>query len=522
MGAWTSLPRQWKLEDVQAGLNVLITALSALVIFVFVRLSWQSGARRIVQMKAVHLSSILTLNTPGEVLDAFSVLRHKIPGHGPMLSQSIVIIIFSITTLTSGPIARYATRSTSMTTDLDVNGYLATRSHNSNSDEQVTWNLTLTSLDRAGYPTDELLDYLPETATHWLYRTEEWNNSWSLVCRSIDPTVVNITMTDDCSGFSAKIHGRETVIPGARYSDYVYNSHGDYYVNQTLYRDVLMFSYAANYTDYDNTTDIYQRVSMSLAALHMHNAPKNTTEGSSLSGSCTFGVGAVESSSFTRIDCDIVYNPDEGADTYVGAFPDMGDVDAVPSAYMQYYFSRFKQESISKEPISIITPRELRRFYQTYMIVKDVQDRTPVQRHLQVEVPVVQISTVFLVLYCLVGSLVLVGGAVYSVFLFRHRDIVSLLPQSKLDWIVQSITNGTPLHPSRPVWFVNSAPRVDLAAVSPSRRRRALFEAAWYSPMWPQEPQRQVVYPDQIVQSGVASPVRPGFESEDLKTATQN
>lgn len=233
MGSWTSLPRQWKLEDVQAGLNVLITALSALVIFVFVRLSWQSGARRMAQMKAVHLPSILTLNTPGEVLDAMSVLRHKMPRHGKILAQSIVVVMFSITTLVSGPIARYATRRTSMTTDLDVHGYLATRSHNSNADEQVMWNLTVTSLDRAGFPTDQLLDYLPDTDTNWLYRAEEWNNSWALECRSIDPTVVNITMTDDCSGFTAKIHGRNTVIPSAWYSDYVYNSHGDFYVNST-------------------------------------------------------------------------------------------------------------------------------------------------------------------------------------------------------------------------------------------------------------------------------------------------
>lgn len=517
MGSWTSLPRRWKLEDAQAGMNVLITALSALVIFVFVRLSWQSGARRMAQMKAVHLSSILTLNTPGEVLDALSILRHKIPGHSTVLAQSFVIVIFSITTLISGPIARYASRSTSMTIDMDVHGYLAKRDHNSNADEQVMWNLTLTSLDSAGFPTDELLDYLPDTATKWIYRAEEWNNSWSLACRSIEPTSVDIIMTDDCSGFSAKIHGREIVIPSARYSDYVYNSHGDFYVNQTLYRDILMFSYAANYTDYDNATDIYHRVSISLAALHMHNVPKNTTEGSYLSGSCAFGVGAVESSSFTRIDCDITYDPAEGSDTYVGAKPDTGDIDSIPGAYRQFYNSRFKQESISNKPISIITPQELSRFYQTYMIVKDVQDRTPVQRHLHVEVPVVQISTAFLVLYCLVGFLTVVGGAVYALFLFRHRDIISLLPQSKLDWIVQSITNGTPLQPGRPVWFVNSAPQIDLAAASPSAQKRALFEAAWYSPIWPQEPQRHVAYPSKMVDSGVTSPTSPGCESDDPK-----
>lgn len=492
----------------------------------FVRLSWQAGARRVAQTKAVHLSSILTLNTPGEVLDAFSVLKLKIPGHWAVLAQSFVIVIFSVTTLISGPIARYASRRTSTTIDQEVPGWLATRSHNSNADDQVMWNLTLTSLDRAGFPLDEVLDYLPDTSTQWLYHPEEWNNSWSLVCRSTDSTAVAITMTNDCSGFLAKIHGRETVVPSVRYSDYVWNAHGDYYVNQTLYRDILMFTYAANYTEYDNDTDIYHRVSMSLAALHMHNAPKNTTEGSYLEGSCAFGAGAVESSSFTRIDCDMTYDPVEGADHDVGAKPDTGDIDAIPSAYRQFYFSRFKQESIGNRPISIISPRELRRFFQTYMIIKDVQDRTPVPRHLHIKIPVVQISTAFLVLYCLVAFLTVLGGAVYAIFLARHRNVASFLPQSKLDWILQSMTNGTPLQPGQqPVWFVSSAPQIDLADASSSARKRALFEAARYSPLWQQEhpppPQREVAYPNKTVVSGLSSPASPGAEFNDLKNGTR-
>lgn len=327
-------------------------------------------------------------------------------------------------------------------------------------------------------------------------------------------------MTDDCSGFARKIQGREIVIPSARFSDYVYNSHGDFYVNQSFYRDILMFSYAANYTEYDNETDIYHRVSMSLAALHMHDAPKNTTEDSALSGSCAFGIGPVESSSFTRIDCDITYDPAGGNDSSVGGMPDTGDIDAVPGAYRQFYNSRFKQESISNKPITIIPPRELSRFYQTYMVIKDIQDRAPIQRHLHVEVPVVQISTPFLVLYSLIGFLVVLGGAIYAVFLCQHRNVTSFLPQSKLDWIVQSITNGKPLETTRPGWFVNSAPQINLANESPSGRKRAVFEAAWYSPMWPQEqPQPQVVHPDQVVETGESTPWAPGFKSEGISSA---
>ena len=40
-GAWLSLPARWKLQDVQAVTNVIITALSTLGIFTFIRIWWQ-------------------------------------------------------------------------------------------------------------------------------------------------------------------------------------------------------------------------------------------------------------------------------------------------------------------------------------------------------------------------------------------------------------------------------------------------------------------------------------------------
>ncbi|KEF63514.1 uncharacterized protein A1O9_01492 [Exophiala aquamarina CBS 119918] len=493
MSSWVSFPKQWKLEDIQAGLNVLITALSGLVIFVFVRLSWQSGARRIAQTKAVSLPSLFTLNTPGEVLDAAGVLKHKLLDHPNILTQCVVVALFSITTLVSGPIARYTTRTASISTELAVNGYLTTRSHNSNGDDQVMWNLTMTSLDRAGFPVDEMLDYLPDPSIHWLYRQEEWNNSWSFTCQSIDATPISLRMSDNCSDYMSKVQGLDSVIPSLQYSEAYSYSRGGYYVNSTLWRDMLMFFHAVNYTAYEEETDIYHHVSMSLAALHLHNIPLNGTD---FSGPCELDVGPVESAVFTRIDCDIDHQPVDHHKIGNIAYPDTGDFASISSAFVQYYNSRFGYESISNQPTTIITPRDLRRFFQTYIVTKDVQNRLPVERNLMVSVLVVQISTAFLVIYCLIAFIAIFGGFQYALFLLLNRKILPLLPQSKLDWIVQAAANATPSGFAQSgglSWVVTtSSPHVDVSQARPEQRKQVLFEIAWYSPWRPQPLPQQI------------------------------
>ncbi|KAJ9659928.1 hypothetical protein H2198_002818 [Neophaeococcomyces mojaviensis] len=217
-------------------------------------------------------------------------------------------------------------------------------------------------------------------------------------------------MTSDCTNMSTKMSGHGSVIPSDPYSGYTYYSNGDFYINRTIFRDVLVFFYTANYSNYDNDTDVYASISMSLAALHMHYVPKNETIDYFSSGPCMFGSGPAETSSFTRIDCHIKYSPANSSDPFHIGFPDIGDAGAVPVAFIDYYFARFKQESVGNKPISVITPKELRRFYQVYMVTKDVQDRTLVKRNFSVKISVVQISTGFVVIYSIMAFLVTLGG----------------------------------------------------------------------------------------------------------------
>src|SRR5436309_5336829 len=65
--SWIALRAGWKLEDVQAALNVVISMLSTMGIFVFARFCWHETAARVDRSQNVRLSSLLSLSTPGEV-----------------------------------------------------------------------------------------------------------------------------------------------------------------------------------------------------------------------------------------------------------------------------------------------------------------------------------------------------------------------------------------------------------------------------------------------------------------------
>lgn len=176
MASWATLPKTWNLEDVQAVFNVLITFLSGMSIPVFSRRCRQHRARKDLKGKSVTLSSLLCLNTPGEVLDVIILLKSHIQQHWEILAQCLVVILLSLTTLLSGLIAKYSTRLTYIGINTETNGLLASRRHNGMADAQVDWKLTQTSLDSAGFLLYQLLDHLPDTTTLWPSRPDGWNN----------------------------------------------------------------------------------------------------------------------------------------------------------------------------------------------------------------------------------------------------------------------------------------------------------------------------------------------------------
>lgn len=161
---WISLPDVWNLQDVQAVLTVLISLLSAFDVFVFACVSWQIATWRVVKERQVSLSSLLTVSTLGEAVDIVRLLKLKILSfqHMPILAQCFVVVLLTAVACLSGPIARYSTRLSHNVILADVPGYLATNKHDSMAYANVQWSAIEHSLNNAGFPLDQLLDFVPD------------------------------------------------------------------------------------------------------------------------------------------------------------------------------------------------------------------------------------------------------------------------------------------------------------------------------------------------------------------------
>lgn len=219
-------------------------------------------------------------------------------------------------------------------------------------------------------------------------------------------------------------------------------------------------------------------MNISLLAVHMHDLLGNRNK----SIDCSFGAGPIGQSSYTAINCELRRRNQVAVARNV-AYEDSDATGYVSQAFKTYYQARFMKQTITNSSISVITPPELRRFYQVYTVIKDTQLPLPVTRRLNVEIQVVQISAVFLTCAMLAALLIFLGSAHYTWFAVSHRDTILNTPQSKLDWMMQSIqTEDRPLSDDhgRTRWSVTVESAQALAGRPNARRRRREFGAAKY------------------------------------------
>jgi hypothetical protein len=476
--SWISLPAAWTLQDVQAVLNVAVSVLSALGIFVVSRWCWRVAVAKIVKTNHVSLQSLLSISTIGEAVEILLLLKSKIISipYLKILVQCVVVVCLTATAMLSGPIARYSTRRGHGLFIQDVPGLLATRL-DSLAYANVEWNQTEASLIRAAFPLDQLLDFLPDNSKNWVYQPEQWNSTWSFNCSSLDTTTAHLIVTDNCSSLYSEVAGIDAVVSDKDY-EYQYYHWDGFYSNQTLQKDVLMFLMGVNYNKGPHKPFNQYAMQFSLAAVHLHSVQRQQNK----SSPCNFAPGAIGHARYNRIDCDL-NRPEDIPDEHNVAYPNSKGVEWIPNAYTEYYQARFVQESSSDYAITQISPQDLRRFFQVYLITTDTQYRQPVTRKISVDVKIVQLSTIFLVIYLLMSIFCLLGVAVYSIFVSRRRKLVDSTPQSKLDWMLQSVERcdiepasgcenfrrSVAVHNEHGIWMLPE-----------SQRKKAEFENAWY------------------------------------------
>ena len=438
------MPMGWQLQNIQAGLNVCICATSALATYCFVRFSWQTGTKGIRLNGHTRLSSLLTINTVGEAIDAFRLLRARILGrqHILLLMQCVLVLVFATTTLLAGPIARYSTRMNPKTSIKDTPVYPAMKEFDIIAYANDYWTDISRSLDEAGYPRDRLLDFLPDTKANWTYVPDQWTRTWSLQCDTVPRRPIQMTSTGNCTGETApwKYEMLPELYTVLNISNYELSNDewsGFWLTNRNPVQDMLLFIYADLFTDVEPDTNIVYGMNFSIASVHLHELYKNLIDPEI----CQYAAGPIGSASYARIDCALTRER-HVADEHMIPFPDTINMDILARALNQNFQARFMTQAATNRTITEVTPEDLIRFYQVYMISKDTQYRQAVPRQLSVTLQVPQLSVAFLTVALLVIILSIWASSTWCVFILMHRG-ASDVPQTKLDWLLQAVQPET-------------------------------------------------------------------------------
>jgi len=439
---WFILSKKWSLEDVQAALNVIISVLSASGIFTLARFCWQNATLDLAKQRDVPVASLLSVTSPGEAMQVIWFLSFRsITGkrYRKILVQSLIIFGLSVAAVLSGLITRFASHRGYTLSKVKNVGALANTQWKSMMEADVQWSQTKSSLAAADFPLDQLLDFRPDPTVAWVYVAEEWNNSWHASCNFTPATPIDLYATGNYStgDWFTEIPALNSIVPDqfGRLPGAWMETLGA--VTQGWeFQDVLMFLFAT--TQMKEFGEYAEDINMGIliTAIHLHDAPM-----APLNSTGTFGIGPVGSASYTRTVCHLQRPPSTINKTYL-AFPNLIDPildEKFAMAIELHYHVNFILQQQRGQQIWVPTGEDMFRFYQAYMICKDTQELAPVTRLLSTQVPTVELSTVFLAVMLLIALLIIIGLVYHAVSFLRHRSVMTQMPESKLDWLLQSL-----------------------------------------------------------------------------------
>lgn len=453
MTDWVVLSTEWKLQDVQAGLNVVINITSFTFIFISAWLFCHRSTRRLAREEDVPISSLFTLTTPGEVLDVVRLLQTQLlaPAHLPIVLQCVVILVFSLTATFAGPIARYSTRAGETVRLRPVPGLQASRSLACDVNNNVRWQEVFTRLDKAAFPRNQLLDYLPDIRTDWVYESDEWNSIYLADCTVTPRTVINVEATGNFTNRFLWLYDeipalwtmlsprfrREDIIHDVWY-DGVRNPEVGVWDNVVIWQYVDMSSSEVSHEQNAST----QQTIISIGVLYMEDAPEyNLTVSNSTTDDWAFGEGPVPNAYYSKVECDIHRNRPEDNNLWE-AYPQIRtNCDLAKQMDVYWSATTIVPADGTGENVTINLPtgEDMFRFYQSWMIAKDTYYPFPSTREISVTVTTVELSIPFIVVCGLVILLVVLGLLHFVYMKWRYRRIMHSIPGTKVDWVLQSI-----------------------------------------------------------------------------------
>lgn len=448
--AWISLGTKWQFSHVQAAVNVVISVLGTIAIWTVSRFWWQYGSTKVIKKDIVPLARLYTPGSPGDALDLILLLgKHLFTWrHFPLLSQVIIIIILTAAINLDGPIAEYALRTGTTIKQRSTHGLAAIRGAGplgNRVSAQVIWNNTIQSLDRAGYPPNQLLDFLPDIEDSWVYEQNEWDPTWQATCTSFEEQPLNITANVNYTIFDALNafpEFRDTLDPSLfNQSIYRLTVDGCGWLDWSLPRplkDEVLFVMIQSEPEVDDQLNKNEDpLFISISALRLHDSSLIVNYGGYADRTNERINGTVGNSSYTRIECTFNRKPQVANESMI-PWPWTNDTASVAMAFADYYRSNIGILSANNQPISLPSPDELLRLYQVYIATLSTGIVSPMTRVLSITLPTVELSSIFLAFMLLFAILIVVGTIRYTFFYYKHKKRLDELfvPDAKLDWMV--------------------------------------------------------------------------------------
>lgn len=403
------------------------------------------AARRVAHARDVPAYSLLSLNTIGETIDVIWLLRHDLFSrrYKGLLLQCIFVILITVAALMSGFIARFSTRYGTTIKPVILNGTIAERSTGTLLFAEVDTNLTFTALQEAKFPQDKLLEFLPNDGIKWNYVAEQWSNSsWTMDCSYNKSTPIpDPVTTGNCTNL-------ESEFPDITNNYWDWTDNDDYSWNwdnagwrrpgSNVWNDWIIFTHGVKYITYDNDLDTQTKMEMRTVTIYLKDVPYNNTLDST---DCNFAPGKIGSAFYTSCNCMLTRNTTGRTkdELYYGAYPEGSSMSAEVSAMIAHYGNRFRKEASRAQNITVIEGDELAMFYQAFQITKDTITSAYVNRAIDAYLRVPQVSIVSLIICSTAALIVLAGLINYWLFMWRHWKHLERTPQSKLDWMLQTL-----------------------------------------------------------------------------------
>lgn len=412
------------------------------------------------------MRKLLVVSSLGDLIDAMGLIRAQLfkKRYQITLVQCVCVILFTATTLFSGLVARASSRRTPLLIEQSIPGQLAVhgRFQQDLRFGLTQWDNITASLDAAGFPHDQLLDFLPDGNAPWMYNADEWNNTCSLSCTSHEAVPLSLNASGPASCTLAHIWTNEgdyrcrfpqldTVLPTKHYND---SMSADYFLDYANsfsgladsgdprnipYAVLLLYGYqylnARNFTSISawegiNTTS---RIKFANTVCVLQDVPVVEQQACQAEKILS---NSITSASCTTIDCEVRLGL-HATDNIYSAWPNSNAVAKGYVLNLQISFLPKVSQQIALGNLKAPPAEDLIRFYQVFNIFKDSEHGPKVERGLTNKLDTTQVSLLYIIVVGTMIILVTIGLIDYLLFTQWGRG--KLLPQGKLDWLLEAI-----------------------------------------------------------------------------------